>query len=170
MLSMQAMQTLNCVFIVFRIPHLFQFCFALPILFSRFLMQCPLTKTRVPDQCHGGYGGKEEVLSLPWSSGPLQASPYPGLPLQIAFILFFPHKEKEKMSQVSRQFRDQSIQLGRCRVWTLDKACIFCLMAHGLTEPQNSCTKFGARYECAQILSPVVSQGIYILLLESIKN
>lgn len=70
MLSVKAMQTLNCVFIVFHIPHMFYFCFASSILFSHFLMQCPLTKMRVPDQCHGSHGGKEKVASFSWSSAP----------------------------------------------------------------------------------------------------
>lgn len=38
MLSVQAMQNLMHVFVVCHIPHLFYFCFALPILFSHFLM------------------------------------------------------------------------------------------------------------------------------------
>lgn len=77
--------------------------------------------------------------------GPLplmQASPYPGLSLQIAFIPFFSLQRKGKNVQVNGHL-----------------ACIFCLMALGLTEAQTSCTKFAARDQCAQIVSPVVSQA-----------
>lgn len=64
-------------------------------------------------------------------------------------------KEKAKNSQVSRY---------------LVTVCIFWLTVHGFTEAQSSYTKFGARDEWVQPLSPVVPQSIYMLLLQSIKN
>lgn len=74
---------------------------------------------------------------------------YSGLSLQIAFIPFFPHKEKEK--NVTSEWASFA--------WWLMVSQNPRILALSLVQRMN-----------VNNFSPVVSQGIYILLLQSIKN